>query len=227
MKVALLADIHSNHRALEAVLTDARSQGVEHLCICGDFIGYGHRPVEVFDLLDAWSYDACQGNHDALIGSPEKSKPHYGSGLRLAIEHLDEDRKSWLMSLAHPVDLEIGGRKIRLCHGSPWDRDSYVYPDAEAHVWLKMAEGDFDLIAFGHTHYPVVRDEGTTRIVNPGSVGQQRNGISGAHWAVWNTVTNHVQEQVTPYDPAEAIRDAQHYDPEIPYLAEIHLRGTA
>ena len=54
--------------------------------------------------------------------------------------------------------LEIGGYKVALCHGSPWDKDKYIYPDANEDIVNKLYKylSDFDVLVYGHTHYPVI-----------------------------------------------------------------------
>lgn len=222
MKLGILSDIHGNRVALAAVLAVARAQGISRLLCCGDFIGYGHRPAETLALLDDWVIDSCQGNHDVMIA--ETAHARYGTGVAIAAAQLTPERRAKLAALPHPHDLSIAGRAIRLCHGTPWDRDEYLYPDADPARFERAAQGGFHLVAMGHTHYPLIRRLGNTWLVNPGSVGQQRNGVPGAHWVAWDTVADTLTAMVTAYDPTEIIADSRRIDPDLPYLADIHLR---
>ena len=67
MKLALLADIHGNADALEAVLAAARRRGAKRLLCAGDFVGYYYEPARCFELLDAWRLDAVRGNHEDMF----------------------------------------------------------------------------------------------------------------------------------------------------------------
>jgi predicted phosphodiesterase len=141
VKLALLGDIHGNHLALRVVLDAASSAGAECLLVTGDLVGYYYAPLEVLKMLQAWDRHVVRGNHEDMLNSV-RSDPElllqidrrYGNGLRVAIEQLDTQQLDELCNLPHPLELEIDGCRMLLCHGAPWDVDQYVYPDAESGV---------------------------------------------------------------------------------------------
>ncbi len=230
MRIALLGDIHGNSFALAAVLEAARASRVEKLLITGDFVGYYFWPREVLDMLADWDIAAVRGNHEDMLvnalskpTSLEKVNAAYGSGLSAAIATLTQTQLDWLCQLPHPSFFEFEGRSLLLCHGSPWDVDQYVYPDAKADLLERCAESDYDWVVMGHTHYPMVQKVGKTLLVNPGSVGQPRNRVPAAHWALLDTASQELKLMTTPYDASPVVVLAAQLHPELPYLGNVLL----
>jgi predicted phosphodiesterase len=159
------------------------------------------------------------------VWSDEMKKDYlqkYGIALEQAAnELLTKNQIAYLIRLPCRKELFIAGRHILLCHGSPWDRDEYVYPDASDEVLVRCAEGDFDVVVMGHTHYPLIKQYGSTLILNPGSVGQPRNNQSAASWALLDLNALTVQLRHVTYDIVSVIAEAHRNDPKVPYLAEV------
>ena len=127
-----------------------------------------------------------------------------------------------LCGLPHPLSLELDGRRILLCHGAPHDPDFYLYPDSDLLPVASPALADYDLVVTGHTHYPMRRRLGEkTLLVNPGSVGQPRNRIPGAHWALYDTESGEVAFFCEHYDYEPLQTEARKRHPELPYLADV------
>lgn len=228
MKIALIGDIHGNSLALKEVLNSAKEQDVQLLLITGDLVGYYFAPDKVLELLSPWEKYMVRGNHEDMLakvrGAPDLLpgiEMKYGSGLSVALECLSEAQLDFLCELPHPMEVELEGRKILLCHGSPWNNDTYVYPDAGPVLLARCAPRGADMVVLGHTHYPMVWNVGGTRVVNPGSVGQQRNRQPGAHWALYDTDTHEVRLQCEPYDCRSLVEESRRRHPEMPYLANV------
>lgn len=231
MKIALLGDVHGNHLALAAVLNAARLQGVERLLSTGDLVGYYFWPREVLELLAGWELTIVRGNHEDMLTQVRRDptaftgiERKYGTGLRTAVEQLSRQQLDWLESLPHPLALNIDGRSILLCHGAPWDVDHYVYPDASDEDFERCAQREYDFVVLGHTHYPLERSVGRTRIVNPGSVGQPRNRQPGAHWALLDTRTGLIESRREDYDIAWVMDRSRELQPQLPYLWKVLAR---
>lgn len=231
MKIGLLGDIHGNSHALRAVLESARVKGVEKLCLTGDFVGYYYHPDEVLDLLASWPNHAVRGNHEAMLfdvlecrGNLAAIEGKYGSGLRQALTRLTGDHIDWLRKLPERVAVDISGVRILIAHGAPWDGDCYLYPDASDESWARVASDDFDLVVLGHTHYRFQRQVGKTLIVNPGSVGQARDRISGAAWAVFDSAAMVCEHLTESYDISSVVEEARINDPDKLYLQEVLTR---
>ncbi len=229
-RVAILADIHGNAPAMEAVLGAARAAAVERLLIAGDFVGYYYAAGRVLELLADWSWVAVRGNHEDMLGdwiadrNRDDIHRRYGSGLQAACEDVSVDQLDMLCALPSVRTVEVAGRQIVLCHGTPDCTDTYVYPDADEDRWSAFFTGDAHLTIYGHTHYPVVQLRGPARTVNPGSVGQPRDRKPGACWALWDTQTDTVELRRETYDPTTLIVECQKRDPDLPYLADVLTR---
>ena len=182
------------------------------------------------DMLGDWDIVAVRGNHedmlvDVLSGSTsiEKINASYGTGLSTAIETLTPTQLDWLCRLPHPSSFEFDGMSLLLCHGSPWDVNQYVYPDAKTDLLERCAGAGYDWVVMGHSHYPMVEKVKKTVLVNPGSVGQPRNRIPAAHWALLDTASRELLLMTAPYDNSPVVALAAQRHPELPYLKNVLL----
>jgi len=228
VKIALLGDIHGNHLALQAVLDAARQHKAERLLVTGDLVGYYFWPREVLELLAGWEASVVSGNHEVMLGEARRNdefgvqvEGRYGCGVRLALEQLDPGQVDGLCALPHTVDLAVDGCRILLCHGSPWDVNQYVYPDAPPELLKRCAIREYDLVVSGHTHYPMSLKIGPTALVNPGSVGQPRNRQPGAHWAIFDTESREATLLREAYDAGPVVAQSRRRHPDITYLSEV------
>jgi len=228
MRLALIGDIHGNSAALRVVLERATSENVDILLVTGDLVGYYFDPGGVLGLLAPWQKYIVRGNHEDMLASARRDpgelpriQLRYGSGLRIALETLSAEELDALSTLPHPLDLNLDGMHILLCHGAPWDNDCYVYPDADADLMLRCAIPGFNLVVLGQTHYPMIRKTGDTVVINPGSVGQPRNRKPGAQWALIDTQSGDMDLRSESYDYASVAAEARMRHPEMPYLAEV------
>ena len=228
MRIGLLGDIHGNYLALRAVLDSARTKKVSRLLLTGDFIGYYFEPAKVLRLLSDWNYVAVRGNHEEMLraarGDPDKLcaiTGKYGSGIEIALSQLNQEEIQYLCDLPHPLKTKVDGVSVLLCHGSPLDVDQYIYPDSDISCLSQFADGEHDLLVLGHTHYPMQRELGKMRIVNPGSVGQPRDRRPGAAWAIFDTTQSSVSFHREEYDVAALFKECSRRHPELPYLARV------
>jgi diadenosine tetraphosphatase ApaH/serine/threonine PP2A family protein phosphatase len=226
MRVAVLSDIHANLAALDAVIASFGTvDAVWHL---GDVVGYGPEPDGVVERLAAIGAVGVRGNHDAAaLGGDEIE--WFNTDARRAMEwtrrRITPTTRDWLASL--PERHTDGD--FSLIHGSPrepiWE---YIVSVPIARANLALLATPFGL--YGHTHQPMVfveqdgrveqiaPGEGSTfaldgrrALVNPGSVGQPRDGIPTASYLVLDTEGRRCTWHRTPYDiPAvqAAMRDA-------------------
>jgi len=151
-------------------------------------------------------------------------RTQYGHALDLTLQTLPAHDQKLLAALPTTREYTRDGRHILLCHGSPWQQDAYVYPNAQPETFMRIARLGYDVVVLGHTHYPFTRREGTTLIVNPGSVGQPRDVGGLASWAILDPLKMTVTNRRVRFDPSSTIADVQAHDPELPYLTEVFTR---
>lgn len=194
MLIALLADIHANLEALEAVLVDAKQRGVCEFICAGDLVDYGPNPNEVVQLVRENNFHTVMGNHDQGVGfeiPPEKFIVARGrnladelSALRWTQENTLAAHKEFLRSLPRTISLERAGRSILVTHGLPNSINAYVDP-GNAEVLKDLHDNlGADIFILGHLHLPY-RDITTGSLfVNPGSVGKPKDGDPKASYAI-------------------------------------------
>lgn len=231
MRVGLLADIHGNSAALAATLEAAAREGVDRILCAGDCVGYYYQPGTCLDLLAEWDVECVRGNHEDLLAGLMREPSNaaelhrrYGSALEHAASTLSPQHLGYLDGLPARKEVTIGGRRILLCHGSPWDPDFYIYPDAAPETFERCSKPGTDIVVIGHTHHRLMRTSGPTTIVNPGSVGQPRDRQPGAAWALFDTETGECRAFTEPYDSAAIEAQARATDPHLPYLWEVLTR---
>jgi diadenosine tetraphosphatase ApaH/serine/threonine PP2A family protein phosphatase len=212
MRVAVLSDIHGNLPALEAVLAAIRPY--DALWQLGDIVGYGPQPDEVVGRLRAESAAGVRGNHDAAaVGEIETS--WFNDDARAAVEWtariIGADTRHWLTELPRTIvqnsGAPNGAADFTLVHGSPRDPIwEYVFSAPVARTSFAAFETTHCLV--GHTHVPLVfrDDDGEIEtlapqhgsqlkldarrtILNPGSVGQPRDGDPRACAMILDTET--------------------------------------
>lgn len=226
MRIAVLSDIHGNLVALEAVL--AALQPYDAVWQLGDIVGYGPQPDEVVARLAAEEATGVRGNHDAAaLGDLDLDA--FNEDARTAVEwtaaHIVPATRSWLADL--PARSEE--QQFTLVHGSPRDPTwEYVYSTGVARRNFVAFTTPYCLV--GHTHVPLVfrqsknslepmlPDDGDRlelderrAILNPGSVGQPRDGDPRAGAMVIDTDTNVVEWRRVEYaigDVQALMRDA-------------------
>jgi diadenosine tetraphosphatase ApaH/serine/threonine PP2A family protein phosphatase len=223
MRYLVLTDIHGNIDALDAVLAAAGAVD-EHL-VLGDVVGYGAGPNEVIERVQALEPAAIiRGNHDKVIAGlemPESFNPAALQSAAWTAETLTHEHRTWLAHL--PQGPAIVDDVVEICHGMPADEDEYLFGPRDAARAFDSARRPVCL--FGHTHVPacyvlssetpdmlVVEDTGSGRpvefalddtrrfVVNPGAVGQPRDGDPRAAYAVYDSSARTLTLARTPYD---------------------------
>lgn len=203
MRYAIISDIHGNLEALEAVLEHIRGLKVDQTVCLGDVVGYGASPNECCEVLREAEIPTICGNHDAVacgIEEPWGFNPVALQAVMWTRQSLSKENLDWLKNL--PDNMQF--KDFLATHGSPTDRDCYLFTweDVLPHLSY-VAESQYDLCFFGHTHspgifsadgiYSVDEDskfalgEGKTFFINPGSVGQPRDGDPRAAYGLYNS----------------------------------------
>ena len=222
MQVAIVSDIHGNRHAFEAVLEAVSGTEAEELWCLGDVVGYGADPNDCCALVREHAALCLAGNHDLAV-TGELPLDDFSRGAALAArwtqEVLDGHHRDWLATL-RPQDAEDG---IGLFHASPRDPIwEYVLSTLLAELCFDAAPQPLLLIGHSHVALSFVRAEGepaTGRarregdreelaaarwLVNPGSVGQPRDGDARAAWLLLDTGAGTIEWRRTEYDVAGA-----------------------
>jgi predicted phosphodiesterase len=208
MRAAVLADIHANLPALEAVLDEPDVVGADAVVLLGD-IALGPMPAETLDRLAAlgdravWVHGNCEREMVTAFGGGEVPGPNAADAAASAglIGRAHRDR---LDQLPLTVTLDIDGLGPTLfCHASPRRDDEMLLVDSPPDRWADALGGvDAGVVVCGHTHMPFDRLVGGRRVVNPSSVGMPY-GHPGAGWALLGP---DVMLRQTSYDAEAAAR---------------------
>ncbi len=222
MRVALLSDVHANLPALEAVLRHAEAQqALDQVWSLGDLVGYGPHPNECLALLRRYPFVSVAGNHDlAATGDLDTTEfnPDAAAAVAWTARRLTEDERVFL----HGLPLVRFEDEFTLVHGSlrhpVWE---YILRPETAQAHLARQQTRYSLV--GHTHVPMLAvepaphqppvlhwpEDGETvalaeqrLIINPGGVGQPRDGDPRAAYAVLDLAARTVTFHRVPYEIA-------------------------
>lgn len=200
MRVAVIADPHSNLTALSSVLDKISRRKLDRILLAGDLVGYGPDPNEVIELISFLSITSIRGNHDRASLSRDSSRmnPYAAAAAEWTSDILEHKNLEILRALPDDIVLEIDDRSIGLYHGSPRNPDEYIFSSEAAHDFL--IESEVDVLLAGHTHIPMVVRDGERLFLNPGAVGQPRDGNPEASFAEVDLDSLEVQIVRVPYD---------------------------
>ena len=222
MRILVLSDLHSNATALDAVLDAAKDRWDLSVCL-GDVVGYGPDPNEVTARLRELGTSTIRGNHDKAV-TGLMATDDFNPVAKFAVEwtraQLKPDHLTWLSELPHGPLATDG---IVLVHGALQDEDEYVFTPAQALDGL--LDSTVAVTFFGHTHhqggfsyldahlevlqirpranepFSALRIEPPRRyLLNPGSIGQPRDGDSRAAFAIADLDHQVVEFWRVPYD---------------------------
>ncbi len=198
MKIGLLSDIHGNFPALKAVVNDAI--GVDLWVCAGDIIGYYPYVNDVCKLLRKIGALSIRGNHDAyVIGELDPiAKNRVAYRTDWMIKNLHKEFFKWLIGLPIEINFKWGQTKLKVRHASPWDEETYLYPDSEQLEKISLAQGE--ILLLGHTHHPMNIKCGDGIVVNVGSVGQPRDWNPKAAYGVLDTISSEIVFRRVSYD---------------------------
>ncbi len=205
MRVAILSDIHSNREALKEVLKRLQSLQIDEIVCLGDIVGYNADPdlcvEELFPLLDVF----VRGNHDKSVSSL-KDIEHFNEVARQAVCWTRDRMKQANLDRLEKIKEGplLVNKKFLICHGSPMDEDlyiSYLSDALESFRYIHKHYPQVKICFFGHTHIPLIIEKDgraysptgefilendRSYLINPGSVGQPRDGIPMASFGVFD-----------------------------------------
>jgi predicted phosphodiesterase len=188
VRIAILADIHANLPALEAVTRDLQTAAPDMVVVAGDLVNLGPFPREVIEFVLAAKWPLIRGNHEWYIldSGTNREKPHWHNYHPIAWTKaaIGADLQQQMAAWPDTLCLNIANEPhIRILHGSMRDHSEGLFPNAtdeQAQVWVRgIAE---PLAITAHTHLPLDRTIGHVRVCNPGSVGWPFDGMPVARY---------------------------------------------
>ena len=206
MRLLIVSDLHANTAALEQV-----SQEADAVAVLGDLVDYGPDPEATIKWVREYATYAVRGNHDDAVAS---NGPTFAGG---SLAWVAEETAAWTRSRLCPTDIgylaslpltasfSFGGAAFLAVHSTPADPlHPYLLPEAAQHWETELSLTDAEWLLVGRTHLPFALQFGAKTVVNPGSVGQPRDGIPLASYAVWED--GDVSLVRRQYDIAEVVR---------------------
>jgi predicted phosphodiesterase len=201
MRSAIFGDIHANLEAFEVVLADAQDQGCESFVCLGDVVGYNANPRECLEIVQSLECPVVKGNHDSYASS-ENSLVSFNPLAEFAIQwtrdQLIAPEKQWLSDL--PLIVELRG--FTVVHASLDEPGDWNYVLNQLDAAASFSKQTTELCFFGHTHSArayikessiiglpfeqLILERGRKYFVNPGSVGQPRDGDWRAAYIVFD-----------------------------------------
>jgi predicted phosphodiesterase len=188
-RIALLADVHGNVAALDAVLTDLESQRVDACVLMGDYFLFGPRPREVFERLRDLAWPAIEGNTDRYIVDADAAHP-FAEMIGWYRDQLGEDALAW--TAERPFSLEDGS--LLVVHANPTDLEDLLiseqdewetYQLTSAEQGARLMDGvTAELTVYGHIHYFSSGEFGGRRVASIGSIGMPFDGDHRAAYAI-------------------------------------------
>jgi putative phosphoesterase len=220
MRILLVADVHANWTALQAI------DEPHDVCVClGDLVDYGVEPAPCIDWVRRNAQYSVRGNHDhgvaqnVVVNGRNGYKFLTGATRPLTRARLGPDDLRFLARLPVTQAATLGDVRFLFVHATPRDPlDEWAPKDAE--FWTRRLQSvDADVICVGHTHQPYVLEVDGKLIVNPGSVGQPRDGDPRAAYAVLDNFN--VELKRVEYPVEDAVRAVE--DSPLPAVAKEQL----
>ena len=228
MRLAIIADIHSNFEALDSVLAQIDLEGVEAILNLGDLVGYNASPNECLELLQNRNIWSLAGNHDLAVLDPERAQNFNIIAYEALMWCRRQIRPEFLEFLRGLPLLREQPGSFLACHGTPANPDTYIAYHFQGKRVLKDLRNHSQLRVcfFGHTHrralwYRDIRGKVALRpiaptpmqlspeehyLINPGSVGQPRDGNPEAAYAIFDDQEFSIHFKSAPYDVSGAQR---------------------
>jgi len=208
MRILILSDLHGNLEALRAI--QASEPSWDELWVLGDVVNYGPDPAEVVEFVRRHATLVIRGNHDHALGygADPRCSAAFREMARVMQGYtagvLSQEQKEWLRGLPLTASRVVGGESFFLCHAAPSD-PLYAYLPPDPDVWRQqLSDIPAGTVLAGHTHLPSVLEANGRRLVNPGSVGQPKQGVAEACYAVWED--GQLTLKSSPYEVEATVR---------------------
>ena len=229
MKICFFSDVHGNIFAFKEFLKDIKDKNIDLIVFGGDFFGYYYYVNEIIDKVRKSNIISILGNHDQYFLDLLENKidenwliSKYGNTYKNIRNKISKANLKYILSLPLKYEIIHDGLKIGFFHGSPYDPLwGRIYPDTDIKALSKIEE--YDVVFLGHTHHKMIRKTGNTIIINPGSLGQQRDG-KGTSYVLFDTENSDTKFIIVKYDVYKLIEKINLYDKGNDRLKEVLLR---
>lgn len=185
-KIAILSDVHANLPALEKSIETLSEYNPDRWVCLGDIVGYGPHPSECIKIVRELNMECVLGNHDAGVAG-QLSQMHFNYPNRRLIEltreNLNKDEIDWLNNL--PLTIEFDDLGVKAAHATPNDPEQWIYLESAVEARRLLEKSKYNILMVGHTHKPALVSgtlgitsfkKGYKYLINPGSIGQSRDG---------------------------------------------------
>lgn len=231
MKIVFFSDVHGNQYAFEAFQKDMDYLKPDKVVFLGDVFGYYYGQEIILASLRTLGYDCLMGNHDKMFLNMLEGKENmehlcerYGSSYRRNIGLISQENIHFLQGLSSNWECCCDGMKMAAFHGSPEDSlNGRVYPDTK--IENESIYSAFNYVFLGHTHHKMIRKIAGAQVVNPGSIGQQRDG-KGCSYCIFDTITGQLDTKTIQYPIQLLIDDIQKNDSKNTRLIEVLVRNS-
>jgi putative phosphoesterase len=228
MRILLLADIHGNWPALRAI-----NEPHDVCLFLGDLVDYGLEPAPCINWVRRHAHHAVRGNHDHGVAQRVAVAGRGGFKYLTAVtrqltyERLGPDDPRFLSALPVTRTVTLDDTRFLLAHATPRDPlDEYALADVD--FWARRLQAvEANVVCVGHTHYPYILEVGDKLVINPGSVGQPRDGDPRAAYALIED--NRVELKRVAYpveDTVRVIQESSLPEPAKALLAEVFRTGA-
>jgi predicted phosphodiesterase len=234
MRIAILADIHGNQLALDAVLADLKQQPtVDLIVVAGDLCLNGPRPREVLDTIRALGCPVLQGNVDVDVIENSAKGEKKRAIIRWTREQIGPSGIDYLASL--PFSYRVAnpaGTDLLCVHANPLNLTDALGPDTDESELQRLLGGltpGIGALAFGHVHIAYTRRWRNLLLIDAGSCGLSRDGDTRASYAIltWQDGGWHAEHRRVPYDLYQVFQQFKtcgmpYYEKRIKILTEAH-----
>lgn len=217
MKIIFFSDIHGNKYVLQPLLDSIEKENADKVIFCGDIFGYYYYQNEIIDIFKKQNFIMLLGNHDKnfldIIDGNANTQgliEKYGNSYKNIENKISIDNTKFLRELKSQYEMNIDNLRIGVFHGSPYDSlNGRVYPDTNIRQQKKYER--YDYVILGHTHHKMEKKINSTIILNPGSIGQQRDG-QGCSYLVLDTKEREHFFKIIEFNIDFLVKDIDKYD---------------
>lgn len=230
MRLIIFSDIHGNKYALEQFIKQTTNKEHDFYIFCGDIFGYYYNQDEIIDILKGldnllW----IKGNHDEyavrIYASEDQASNYinkYGHSYLNIRSKIKKENIELIKKLPTKIEITLDHKKIGIFHGTPKEPlEGRLYPKdniTDSDMYKK-----YDYVFLGHTHFKMTRLCNNTKIINPGSLGQQRDG-KGFGYAEFDTVSGKTEFFNVEFNLHNLLQEIEMNDRENKKLVEILYR---